>query len=110
MNEDIRGINMDLVFFKDAIVDLIKVSLFILKFFKNFKNCFKIIFLKISRILSIPRGYAFLVGVGGSGKRSLTKLASYIAGHQFFQINLIRLSLQRKKISTKNKYNFLKIL
>ena len=108
MNEDIRGINMDLVFFKDAIVDLIKV--FILKCSKFLK---KIIFLKISRILSIPRGYAFLVGVGGSGKRSLTKLASYIAGHQFFQINLIRLHLEsktKKKNSTKNKYNFLKIL
>merc|ERR1719473_2118129 len=65
-NDCVKGKAMTIVLFKDAL-----------------DHCFRIL-----RIIKLARGNALLVGVGGSGRHCQTRLASFIADYQCFNIEI----------------------
>eukprot|EP00736_Rhodelphis_marinus_P001164 Rmarinus@m.23243 len=67
-NENSKGLRLDLVFFEDAVKHV----------------------LRLARVLSLSRAHMLLVGVGGSGKKSLSRLAAHVVGHKLFQISVTR--------------------
>jgi dynein heavy chain len=61
-----KAAKLDIVLFRDAVIHVCKIY----------------------RVLNLKRGHALLVGVGGSGRHSLTRLAAYVGNMNADQIEI----------------------
>ncbi|KAL4513647.1 hypothetical protein Ndes2526A_g04979 [Nannochloris sp. 'desiccata'] len=43
---------------------------------------------RVARVLAVPGGHVAMIGVGGSGKQSLARLAAHVAGCEVFQVQV----------------------
>ncbi|XP_032448314.1 dynein heavy chain 11, axonemal isoform X1 [Lynx canadensis] len=60
---------------------------------------------RISRILRTPQGHALLIGVGGTGKKSLSRLAAYVCSLEVFQVTVTQgFGIQELRVDLANLY------
>lgn len=45
---------------------------------------------RVVRVISQLRGNMFLIGIGGSGRQSLSKIAAFICGYRLFQVEVTK--------------------
>ena len=72
---------MDLVLFEDAMSHVCRINRILEVSF--FRYC-----MFLTSTPQCPRGNALLIGVGGSGKQSLSRLAAYISNMEVFQVHI----------------------
>lgn len=53
--------------------------------------CFPSSVIRVVRVISQPRGNMLLVGIGGSGRQSLSRMAASICEYQIFQVEVTKL-------------------
>merc|ERR1719191_1514573 len=88
--------------FYEEITDMKQMKETIEEYLEDYNNVFTItmplvMFLdacehcaRISRVLAQPNGNVLLLGVGGSGRQSLTRLSSYMCDNECFQIEVAK--------------------
>lgn len=81
MNELVRVMNEQLDYYNDAA----EVPMNLVMFLDAIEHV-----ARISRIIRQPGGNALLLGVGGSGRQSLTRLASFMGEFKIFQVEITK--------------------
>lgn len=77
--------------FQAVLDDFVFKSLLYSIFIKVFTNCILLCLVtRIIRVIAQPRGNMLLIGIGGSGRQSLSRLSAYIIGFKVFQIEVTK--------------------
>lgn len=96
-----EGIDVDTRVYKQ-VMDLEKMVDKIKEFLEDYNGSVKnqmhlVMFLdacdhvcRISRVIQQPLGNSFLLGVGGSGRQSLARLATFMSNYKVFQIEVVK--------------------
>ena len=80
-------------FYKDHMIENVIQLLLIPRYAMCLSSCdhgFLLPVCRVVRVIRQPRGNMLLIGVGGSGRQSLSRLASYIISYNVFQIEVTR--------------------
>ena len=83
--EDLRGMQSKIEDYLDDYNSTFKIQMPLVMFLDACDHVSR-----IHRIIRQPLGNAFLLGVGGSGRQSLSRLATFVANYKCFQVEVIK--------------------